>query len=682
MIPDAERFIDLATRPLDDNAELRLAARARLREAIEENKGESPEALAEAVNALERADRHPLRRRWRMVLVGIMLAVSLPYLTGTFFQFRQLARSRILFGHSATYGPRDFEMAGLGLQQRLLLSGASDATSDSEKWKPLWESEPENAAFLAEYASAYFRDHKKLSEEITSAAGRLDPENGWFPALAAAGIAEGAVTKERVPYSYGTKSPSKTAVWIINDEERLNEALAAIHQFAGKPKFTAYQNEMLRRRIPLLPPRRDFVSQLPALLYVTMQPAPGIGLRRLSDVMSAGAQQCAAHGDVAGLERIVADWEALVPQMVKGGDSMIDVLIAKAIYHFPVANFRDAAKTLGMEDEAERFGEIYDRHQAERNVRTTRRPASDSEVLVAQRGSVMTSLTLPMLDRQVTNPPVLTDDDLRPGRYADQAMLERAGAWVAWFLLGLCAISAVLVGKLRNPLARSLSGRIQRLIRPSDWAWMIAGGIAFPLVWYFMITRVTPLSAREWSSRMTMFIQPGGQLGCMAASMVILTVQVASWRLAKRGAVIGLVARYPWMGWMAAAAALLGIPAFGGLMLPGLGGAFQITAFVLSGVAGVWLVAAFSLAIFGRASQALHRATLARLVWPVRVFGMLVMACLVPYFHSEERRWIQQDRISEITTDAPASTRYEYEVTQILKGELLEILGDGSAETR
>jgi hypothetical protein len=93
--------------------------------------------------------------------------------------------------------------------------------------------------------------------------------------------------------------------------------------------------------------------------------------------------------------------------------------------------------------------------------------------------------------------------------------------------------------------------------------------------------------------------------------------------------------------------------------------------FVLSGVAVAWLLAGFAVVLFGRGSQALRRASLARIVPTVWICGMLMLAASSLYFYSQERRWIQQDRIF-----APNPFQYESEVAQVLRAELLEIIGE------
>lgn len=96
--------------------------------------------------------------------------------------------------------------------------------------------------------------------------------------------------------------------------------------------------------------------------------------------------------------------------------------------------------------------------------------------------------------------------------------------------------------------------------------------------------------------------------------------------------------------------------------------------FVLSGIAAAWLLAGFASVLFGRGSQALRRASLARIVPTIWICGMLMLAALSLYFCSQERRWIQQDRIF-----APNPFQYESEVAKVLRAELLEITGQPAA---
>ena len=70
--------------------------------------------------------------------------------------------------------------------------------------------------------------------------------------------------------------------------------------------------------------------------------------------------------------------------------------------------------------------------------------------------------------------------------------------------------------------------------------------------------------------------------------------------------------------------------------------------------------------------RSLHSATLARLMVPACLFGMLIFALLMPFHYAEERHWIQQDHLLEITAASPAMNRYESDLTEVLRKELME----------
>jgi hypothetical protein len=434
----------------------------------------------------------------------------------------------------------------------------------------------------------------------------------------------------------------------------------------------SYQEELLRERIPLLPPRRDFVSQIPRLVHVGSITSPGIPFRKFPDILAAGAQQCAAKGDVDGFRRIIGDWRALVTNSVRDGDTMIDLLVAKVTMTAPAPNFRDAANALGLDKEARYFADLYERSRLEKEARDQRRSASIAEDEISQRkSSIFGVLTGPLLARQVTSPPKLTDEDMRPARYADHALVGRVLSAAGWALLGLVLlISASVRG---SPLARGLGRRMTALLRPRDWVWLMAGGVVFPVLWYLLITRLTPLASREWSVTYWAFIPACGQFGCFFLSLLILPPVIASELLAKRGAMFALEPRFPWLGWWAAVIALLGVPAFGAVPLYFQSGILVFVLVIFPAISVVaWILAGLA---FGRPSHALRRAVVCRIILPARVGGILALALLIPYHYAEEQRWIQLDRLGEISTDAPALSRYEYQVTQILRAELLEMIG-------
>ena len=309
--------------------------------------------------------------------------------------------------------------------------------------------------------------------------------------------------------------------------------------------------------------------------------------------------------------------------------------------------------------------------RSEKDARNQRDRATSAEAdLFKKKSSIFGGLTAPLLDRQVHNPPAFTDKDRHPARYADHALLGRAFSGFGWVMLVIGVIVASSVRSSKSRLAGGLFRRMADLLRPLDWFWLITGGVVFPVIWYLTIIRLTPLTAREWSVTYLNFTSLGGQFGSFLLSLFILPTVIASGLLAKRGVVLGLTLRFPWLGWVAAGVALAGVPMFGAVPLYA-HSRYLVFALALFPICALvaWVLSGFA---FGQGSHGLRRSTLGHIVLPVWVSGILALALLIPFHYAEEKRWIQRDTMGEISTDAPAMSRHEYEVTQILRTELLE----------
>lgn len=625
------------------------------------------ELLAEAENALERAGPHP-RRSWRIVLYLTTLVVSLAVLAHSVVQLGQFAG----INHWITPGlpqklPLPHPTAHLTPQQKLLLLGDGRAPNEADRWKPLWQSEPANPAYFMEYAMAYRRDHDQLPPEILETAARIDPENAWYPAIEAAAKAKAAVKKKSPGYD-GRQRGEKTTYSVI-DEAAFADALKLFREATAKPRLTNHQVELLDQRLPLLPERRDFVSQFPRQLFSASQNCGTLDLRSLAEAISIEAGRCAERKDVAGFQQLVSDWRWLVSTAARDGVSLLDVLVAKALFTIPLGQLRDAAKSLGLEADAGKFATFYQQHE-DRRERSRKMYSSEVAELIETKASIMTLLTLTAGRNQADTPPPITEADLQPGRYADHALFGRAHALASWAILGLCAGLAALSRLRESETNNRMAGRLQGLLPWQDWVRIFAGGIIVPLLWFIAITRFTQISAREWSMKPSGFLMPAGQLGSMTLLMLVASAVIAGGCLGKRAGVLGPQPRLPWFGWLAVISAALAIPVFGAMM------AVRPTAFYtgcsLAGVALLWLAWGFIRHAFRKPpAAALRRATLARMMEPTWIFGMLMFALLVPGYHAEERHWIQQEHLLEITAATNGMSRYEWDLTQVVRKELL-----------
>lgn len=398
-----------------------------------------------------------------------------------------------------------------------------------------------------------------------------------------------------------------------------------------------------------------------------------IQLKKLSDLWSAGAQECATRGDVDGFRQIISDWNILTKAMAEDGVNMVDQLVAKATFNSPSANFRDAAMKLGLKTEAERFTSINDTfaeayESKKREIRVRHSPAP-----FVSHGSLMAGLSLPVVSSQVKSPPPVTEADLKPGRLADHELFERACSIAAWILLGSAAGLAGLHRFRHGALNHRLAARLSLLAAPIDWILLISGGILLPLLCYFLVTRFTPLSFRDWSLRWTVFMVPSLQVGAFVTSMLVLPVVIARWRLGKRAGFIGLQSKRMWLAAFAGICSLIAIP------LVGLGHHMRHEWFLIPislpiAFPLVWLLVGLFKAVFGYNEEAFRNEILARWIQPVWVTGMLVMALSAPLLYKSEQYWIQRDKLMEITAETHGVSRYEWLVTQQLRKELLEMM--------
>jgi hypothetical protein len=129
------------------------------------------------------------------------------------------------------------------------------------------------------------------------------------------------------------------------------------------------------------------------------------------------------------------------------------------------------------------------------------------------------------------------------------------------------------------------------------------------------------------------------------------------------------------MGWAAAICGALSLPAFGLSFANGKGS--EAAMMIAAALLGILVLAGLIIglrAVFSKRPALLRRVTLSRVLVPAYALGMLLMATSMPLFHAAEKRWLAQDRLMEITPEAPALSRYEWEVAQAMRVELLEIL--------
>ncbi len=559
--------------------------------------------------------------------------------------------------------------------QRLLLYGDTRESDPANQWKALWDSRPDHPPYFVEYAARSMEEHDALPPDFLKIAEAIDPDNGWYLAAAAAFEGVGSIAKGSL--SRKEQDERKPVPLTIEDMAKHQAALGLLQQAMEKPRFTSYSEELLTERIPLFPDRTDFVSQFPAIAHVMGNLAPQFQLRPLAENIAAEAQRCGTEQDEEGYRKIRDLSHQYYVKSASDGCYLIDPLIAKATMVQGIRSLRTAAEQLGFAEESEAFqvADLTLKPPEEKRGAGARKP-DETGKLIEQRGGVLTSLTLPLVGRQIKKPIPITNADLTPERRASHALLGRIAAVAVWVLLGFALVAVVLYRFRHSPVLAFLSTRNRDLLKASDWAWIIGGGCLFPILWYWTIAQLSPLAAHHWNLRMTGFIQPSGQFTSTGWVMLTAPIVITRWRLSKRAPFLGMKPRYPWLGWLAVGFSLLAVPLFGAITHVGSHGATVMYAATAAlGFAQLWWLTSALVALFGKPSSALFRQSVARCLVPTYATGMTLAILASPLFHRSEIHWTQQDWLMEISVGEPSAGRYEYRVTQQLKLELQETLG-------
>jgi hypothetical protein len=668
-MPDpAERFLAAATAPLGDNAELQVMARRELGECLVDGEAE---ALAEAASALEKGKP---RRGWKTGLYSVTAVVSIITL-GLLAKVPGLVDAATSSGLGGALDGQSPEKIrgrlgkGLNSEQRLLLFGDTSQADPGNQFKPLWDSAPENPAYFARFALDYIGIHDRLPPDFLETADRLDPDNAWFTMVALGVTAKDAVKRERrTPEETKQEIPAR---YSIIDQARLDEAVKLLGKAAAQPRLNSYQAELLAEQIAIVPPRTDFASQMPLLVHVAGAPTDSGPLTSAVMAVDAAAWQAADRGDATAFLQIANQWQPILRNLAEAeSPTFLNGLIIRAAIA-ATANRYGKTTLPELEELNQRWKPVSERMRAEKEDRD-RRGWNDELKL---KGGMFAALSLPVVTKWLQSPIPITDADLKPGRMVEHELFSRVSASVRWLVLGLMLLTAAVYRQRAGLLVRRLSARLEDLLKPIDWAWILGAGVVLPFLFYLAIYRLTPFGARDWSIAASAFLVPSGQVAAMGFLMIVLPVLVARWRLGRRGAMLGWRKSHPWLGWTAVICGALSLPLFGLSFANGKGS--ETVMMIAAGLLGVLVLTGLILglrAVFSKRPALLRRMTLSRTLIPAYALGMLLMAASMPFYHAAEKRWLAQDRLMEITPEAPALSRYEWEVAQAMRAELLEVL--------
>lgn len=674
MIRESPPLVEGAIKPFGDNAELRLAATAMLGEITDPSHPDAGTSVARW-NEIDGKRRPHLWITILYVLAGVSLVVSMLLAQQATRMFREV-RAVSAF-HFDTPHP---VLGNLTPEETLLLGDA--ALTPIGRKEALLRSDPENPAFYAEYTYVYFQEHQALPSGFLENAARMDPENSFFPYLAAGHLVEDAVSKLSSGYTGRSKPdrirdgvrlrpiPNETE-WQVDDPEAFAEAMDLIVSAALLERFETYESAMTSKRLKLFP-QNSAMERLRALAFASSQTTHVIPILKVADILSASAYLHSLDGDAEGFRRDFALSEAFLKQMAESpASTLVGELVFSAIAESLTRALHHGAARLGLDGLEEILAARSADFQELRDLRQVRE--NDSGDMIAKHGSVIQSLSLPMVVGQVANPPEIDIALLTPGRRADH---DFASAIMVSLLVSLLFLSAmaVLLFRLRAAtLVATLARRLSELFTARDWIWIIGLGVVAPFAFVYAVSWLTPMGGRSWGFRLTAFVFPTVHFLILLLLLLALPPILIRWRISKRLGAFGFEKQVPlWSYAFPVIGIVIALTAFplvdGGLMAEPLQVVFLATL-------GLWCLAIFinSLrALFGKQENRLRRAISGRMLLPVFSSAIILAAASLSVIRDSAERWSAKDRLSRVVPrgcnfiEAEVSARKRHEVNAVL----------------
>lgn len=694
-MPDLHtRLIEAAVRPFSDNAELKHSAADFLRKRIVTDPDAAMLVRWEKVDAARKSI-------WRSGLWVLLALVSTGIVVSDFEEISRLAPwgKWLVMGSIFTPLPTaavQHVSSKLNEGDKLLLFGDLSKAGKAERKEALWRSAPENPAYFADYAATFVAENDSLPPDFLATARRIDPTNAWFTYLAAATEAKKAVkTKTRKSKRVAGKMVHESPrSWEILDQARLDRTMALLAEARNQPKCMDYSSAMLRKRISLLR-ERTFTEQLDAVSCLAETSTfHSLRLLRLAQAIAAVAFSSAESGDVPGFEQISVDAERFIRGICSDKNGTLVDEMGKSIMVSTLAeSFCSAAETLGREHDVARWKPI------EKSLMDTKERRKSREFIVDGKAVDSGTITGGIIDggveliarRPDTQPP-LSGADLKPMRLVEHEILSWVLCYVSWLVIAFCLCWVASYRFRVALLSRKLAHRMEDLLGPSDWTWIMAAGVVLPFAFVMAVNRLTPLGGREFGVRGTLLLMPAAHFLGLWFLWLTLPVQIVRWRLARRAGGFGFPGP-SWLGWLAVACAAAFIPLIGWTAISHLHGEFWETgvgfdfdqlgempwmfwvAAALMGVSLLWLIAVVSLAIFGRADRQIYRTTSSLVLVRVYAAAMLVIATASCGFKASEHYWFKQDWMSKFDLSGSGWNSYESKVAVQMRKELREALG-------
>ncbi len=685
-MPPKEQLIERWTKSLDDNAEQQLHAMGMLHETIDPESADLPKN----VNALTEVTPTKQKHRARALLFFAGLAVIL-FAFIAWNTWQMYPNLRFLW-KTANWDYSDIpKVSTATTEEKFLLYGDAMRTGKANQMRALWEREPNNPVFYAEYARLYHKENKSLPDDFLEIAEKIDPDNGWFLYVSACELAKrttevmGNKTHPNSPLTreaYEKLSRSDqanqgrqfiTQPRIINPK-LANQALMLWRNSLSKPRFDSYEIELHRKRYPIISHNSN-LSQLLASRFYTQSNVIFTEFS-LHSLLSAMLQK----QDLAGreIEQLMKDVDKHISRIINAEKiSLFRTVIrqtsfsilSQQIYVIKTADVDPKLIETWQQREASFASYAYNRYakrkELDRDDYAVNKKWNKSSHLLQNYESSESILLTPISP---------SPTEFAPLRYAEHSFTMRIVAILSSVLF-LVFFPFNLTFRRRNPLLR-LGAEVWPTIPWGSHAKLFSWSVLVPISYFACLYWFTPLAGKNTGFK-EIFLVPYVPAACVGLIMLVLP-RILIHRTTKHWEMMGQQKKN-WslrLGWLCLILALIPMHAMTFPMFQDWSEEMLYTAIGFCTIPSLlWLIInglreRFSHQPYRRVMHALRRTMLL----PCSEASIVVLVCTIFALQSMETYWVKKDTLLALSPDAMAGG-FEARVMKALDREQRQALG-------
>ena len=678
MTPEVERFLDLATRELEGNLELREEARGELMGRI--NHQGMPLEMIDLSEPVERLEKAKVGKPWPRRIAMLVATIGLLLLTSAMvglvawkvtlsIQAQMLGFSYMMGGGSS---PQE--------EESMLSNWAKDVApnlplvgpSRSELERAVRNS-PDDVALFQQLLISDRMKHSGswtgLSEEQRETAERIDPGNGFYDFLEMEGHCERSL-------SGGSSRTGKAAK--VTDEAAFSAALESFEKAASAERFHDASGELRRRQLDAFPKQEEFIDQFIHAAFAEFiqssvpeyhfYSSPSDG-----SLIEKQVERLRKKSDVEGLLALNDGVRSLGRKMLldtEGGGMDTQGVINRI--EGKLTSVEDGLVALGEKSKAKSVGELTDvlRH-------------GDLSLSGLDWGDESPSMRL---NEWQDVPSDLTLDEAIPAGKSELAYIN----WIIALFGALLVVPVVLcmaIEAYRRP--RRVKGMAKGLMPILSWRdqlWIGGLGIALPWLWFAGVSLMTPLGMRDISfsesdglALLVMLVQAASTL----VFSLVMIVWTSYWRWEKRAGVLAFQGGAMLLGRISGYLAAAAVPAIGLIRYFDRPDEDQLMIFFL-GVSGLavtgilWLLWIAILNLCTPQSNALRANVVMRtgLPWMLGALASLLLCAGIQ--RAVEQHWVSKDTLFPSWTSSTHVNALEERIEREVRERVLGLMEDGT----